>query len=55
MTDPAKLDMAVQAIGNLPGTTGQQQGQGGSTGQGQGGSTGSGVRPPTAGTGGPPR
>jgi prepilin-type N-terminal cleavage/methylation domain-containing protein len=58
MTDPAKLDMAVQAIGNLPGTTGQQQGQGGSTGQGQGGSTGQGQggsapRPPaTAGTGG---
>jgi prepilin-type N-terminal cleavage/methylation domain-containing protein len=55
LTDPAKLDLAVQAVGQPPGGT-DQQGQAGQ-GQGQGatggrGGTGTGTRPPTTGTGG---
>jgi uncharacterized membrane protein YgcG len=47
MTDPAKLDLAVQAVGQPPGGTDQQgQGTGGSGGsrQGTGGATGTGGR-----------
>ena len=52
MTDPAKLDLAVQAIGQPPGGsnqgTGGAAGSAGSSGTGAGGATG--TRPPTAGT-----
>jgi prepilin-type N-terminal cleavage/methylation domain-containing protein len=66
MTDPAKLDLAVQAIGQAPGATDQQgqqgqsgqQGQGqpgqiglsGSSGSGSGSSAGAGMRPPGGGS-----
>ena len=51
MTDPAKLDLAVQAIGQPPG--GSQNGTGGTGGTGAGGTSGSGSgasanRPPAA-------
>jgi general secretion pathway protein I len=52
MTDPAKLDMAVQAIGQPPGGTDNPggAGTGGTTGSGAGGATGSGRSPGAAGS-----
>jgi general secretion pathway protein I len=57
ITDPAKLDLAVQAIGQPPGGAGGAGGTGaqpGGTGGGSGSGTPAGGRPPTAGRGGNP-
>jgi hypothetical protein len=57
ITDPAKLDLAVQAIGQPPGGAGGAGGAGaqpGGTGGGSGSGAPAGGRPPTAGRGGNP-